>query len=254
MSEHKDVIEVFIGSNEIRSSEDSSKFEDEIKAKVEEHLVADGIDPAFYRPADIVPHDGGYFIIMKFDRKKFDEVNKGDDEGVEFYIPEDQDGAELDLETSGEGDHPLPERNSNPRPSSAYDGAWSDRKFEIDVVQMCAILDVVNFAMEVSRPVEQGGMGAITETLPRSLGVVNNLCIKNTCLVDEEEVRRSVEAGRPVELQLDDGFKEHFKKWVDESVALFEEQYGSHRRKKVVQARMMPGQGFDPRGKGIIAP
>ena len=238
----RDRVVFMFDRSSFKVSESNPGFEQAIIDAANEKLVKDGCDPSEYRLGDIGV-DGDKFVALMI-RK-----DQGADE-VEFAL-----GEEVPVEESPRAD--AEQEPDQARPSAAYEGPWADRKFEIDVVQMCAILDLVNYAMMISRPTDQGGMGAITETLPRSLGVVNNLCIRNTCVIDQDEIREAVESGRRVEIGLDDDFKQHFDSWMTESLALFEKQFGSA-RKKVVQAKMMPGPGFDPRGGsgkgGLVIP
>jgi len=242
----KETFEIHFSRDEIPVSESSSRFESIVSQRVEEMLVSKGGDPSWYRLADIGVDDDGYTVIMK----RIDAALKEDVEeamtlddilredvggGVEFDI----DGEEVSPEVGGD-------EESEVKPSAAYEGPWEERKFEMDIVQLCALMDMVNFCMTMAKPPPEGP-GMITETLPRSLSVMNSFCIRNACVIDEEKVREAVERGKQLVISPDPDFDQHFQNWMRESVELFEKQYGAA-RKKVVQARMMPGAGFDPKG------
>jgi hypothetical protein len=240
----KDTVEISFLRDDIPVSETNSKFESIISLRAEEALVSMGGDPSWYRLSDIGIDDVGYTVIMK----KIDGALREEVQGASYFDEAFDEGASNDVEFSLDEESPEVggDEESEVKPSAAYDGPWEERKFEMDIVQICALMDIVNFCMSMAKPPPEGP-GMITETLPRSLSVMNNFCIRNACVIDEEKVMEAVRQGKQLAISPDPDFDHHFQNWMKESIDLFEERHGAA-RKKVVQARMMPGAGFDPRG------
>ena len=219
-------------------TETSPKFESTLLTMANQILEDEGIDPSSYRLADIDIDEDSYIVRMAASVVSEETLDGS------CHCENHDDRVEDHRYESSNEDLSSIEDPSQVKPSAAYDGPWEEKKFEMDIVQLCALMDIINFTMVVAKPPPEGP-GMITETLPRSLAVLNNFCIKNVCIVDEDEIRKAVESGKQIQISPDPSFDDHFTKWMKESTDLFEKQRVS---KKIVQAKMMPGAGFDPKG------
>ena len=115
--------------------------------------------------------------------------------------------------------------------SVAWQGPLAGWTFEIGVIDLCAILDLMGFAQQLSQATH-----AISPTIARSMHKLEMMLA--------ETIGEPVEGGgtRPSE-----GFLEHMNIWMKESTEMFD-QVAKAQQRKVVRAKMMPGPDFDPTG------
>jgi hypothetical protein len=115
--------------------------------------------------------------------------------------------------------------------SVAWQGPLSDAKFELDVIDLCAVLDAMGFIQQLSQ-----AAGAISPTIRRSMLKL--------------ELMLAANVGEPLEgggMKLTDDFAAHMNAWMQESTELFMRLANAQKR-KVVRAQVVPGQDFDPTG------
>lgn len=214
-------------------SESDSKFEKLITESANKLLEDRGMTPSNFHLSDVGVEGDDYIVVMAFDGERTDPevVEESPVETVEEVV----------AETPKIDKHSIdPEAHSDS--SVAYSGPWADKKFELDVVEMSALFDLVQFAVMVMTPQNQGGLGFITETSLRSASVVNSFCIENV----SGEVSTD-ERGNPV-FNMAPEFQEHYSAWVNESYSLFMAEK-EKRQSRIVKGGMMPGANFNPKGE-----
>ena len=119
--------------------------------------------------------------------------------------------------------------------SEAYKGPLGEAKYELDVVDLCAMLDVMGFAQQIAQ-----AAGATSPTIARSMKKLEMTLAGHIAIDDPATKQR-----RP-----SDEFLQHMNNWMRESTEMFEKAV-SQGQKKVVRAQMVPGPDFDPTGGNL---
>lgn len=134
--------------------------------------------------------------------------------------------------------------------SVAYEGPWADKKFELDIAQISAFFEAVQFCDYMIKRTQM-----VTPVAARSLQECQKFVLENLTDFNPEQMAAYQENPReqtePLEIKIKDEFAEHLKKWQEESVEIFQKLVAEAEKKpQVVAATMMPKDGFDPRGPG----
>jgi len=130
--------------------------------------------------------------------------------------------------------------------SVSYEGPWENKKFELDVAQMAAIFEVIQFCDYMVKRTQM-----VTPVAARSLQECQKIILENLTDFDvekfsEQQIDPNKEA---IEIKIKDEFAVHLKKYQEESVKIFEELVSEMEKKpQIVTANMIPQQGFDPKG------
>lgn len=119
--------------------------------------------------------------------------------------------------------------------SAAYKGPLGESRFEFDVVDLCAMLDVMGFCQQIAQVA-----GATSPTIARSMKKLE-LALAGHIAIDDPETKQK----RP-----SDEFLGHMNAWMRESTEMFEKAV-ARGQKKVVRAQMVPGPDFDPTGANL---
>ncbi len=243
-----EIIPVRIPKSDVKVAESDSSFESRVVALALEKMKADDIENAeAYHLADIEVEGDDYVALMRYHSRKTED-RQADRETIEATMAQMQTDDEFVPEFSVDQEQIDQEQQEFEqeavKPSSAYSGPWETAQLTLDVVQACALMDVVNFTMNL---VQQTGL--MSETIARSLGVLNNYCVKNLCALDEDAIKEAVAAGKPVQVDLKPEFKAHFEQWIKESTELYMKQR-ELMRKRIVAAKTMPQGGFGPSAPG----
>lgn len=122
--------------------------------------------------------------------------------------------------------------------SAAYEGPLGDRRFEVDIVDLCAMLDVMGFTQQIAQ-----AAGATSPTIARSLKKLEMMLAGYIATEDAESKQK-----RP-----SDEFLQHMNVWMKESSEMFEKVM-AQQQKRVVRAQMVPGPNFDPTGANVQHP
>lgn len=115
--------------------------------------------------------------------------------------------------------------------SAAWEGELQSVQFQVDVLDLCALLDLMGFAQQLSQ-----ATGAISPTIRRSLMKLEAMLAAN---IGEESENGGTKPS--------DAFLQHMNAWMTESTELFNQAVTANKR-RIVRAEMMPGAGFDPSG------
>ena len=136
-------------------------------------------------------------------------------------------------------DEPVYER------SIAYAGPWEDKKFEMDIAQVSAFFEVVQFCDYMVKRTQM-----VTPVGARSLQECQRFILEHLTEFNVDEVQeKEADPQKPLEVKIKDEFAEHLKKWQEESVQIFEKLISEMQKKpQIVAATMMPKDGFDPKG------
>ncbi len=132
--------------------------------------------------------------------------------------------------------------------SIAYDGPWSEKTFKMDIAQVSAFFEVVQFMEYLVKKTEMA-----TPVSMRSAQECQRFILENLCDFDQEKIMQEQgNSNEPIKIKLKDEFAEHLKKWQEESIKLFEERVSQMKKKpEIVKATMMPKEGFNPKGPGF---
>lgn len=133
--------------------------------------------------------------------------------------------------------------------SIAYNGPWQEKVFEMDIAQVAAFFEVVQFCDYMVKKTQM-----ITPVAARSLQECQKYILDNLTQFDASVYEKPTTGSpdQPIEIKIKDEFAEHLKKWQEESVAFFEKLVADLEKKpQIVQATMLPKEGFDPRGPGL---
>lgn len=128
--------------------------------------------------------------------------------------------------------------------SSIYPGPWENKTIELDVTQISALFELVQFCDYM---IQRSRM--ITPSAVISMQELQKVILENLTESTLEQVKnaKATKDNTPLQIKLKDDFAFHLKKWQEESAKYFDE---INKKPKIVTATMMPEQGFDPRGPG----
>ena len=177
--------------------------------------------------------DGTIIVSLKRDTPKVPKVDASP-------IPETQDGGwpvgeEIPAEEAQAPVEGPPDGFVSIEDSEAYKGPLGDSKYEMDIVDLCAVLDVMGFAQHIAQ-----AAGATSPTIARSMKKLE-VTLAGHITIDDPETKQR----RP-----SDDFLQHMNSWMKESTEMFEKAV-SQGQKKVVRAQMVPGPDFDPTGSNL---
>lgn len=214
------IVTVSLTAEEIGVREANSEFEDKAaEAAFKKVVVVEGENT---RVKDIEPSDGGYLVH------------------VVCYKPSAKPVIEEKVEPTVEDD----DKKGLLPTSKAKEGPLKENVWEIDVVELCAALDLIALAELFMQPPPNGkGLN------PALLSIYRLRSFLLSCVGDvQEDTKRTTADGKQVvSVVLSKEFLEHYKKWAAESHEEFAKIVGENAGKKIVQARMVPGSGFNPK-------
>lgn len=132
--------------------------------------------------------------------------------------------------------------------SIAYDGPWKEKTFKMDIAQVSAFFEVVQFLEHLVQKTEMA-----TPVSMRSAQECQRFILENLCDFDQEKImQEQANSKEPIKIKLKDEFAEHLKKWQEECIKLFEERVSQMKKKpEIVKATMIPKDGFNPKGPGL---
>ena len=129
------------------------------------------------------------------------------------------------------------------KPSTSYEGPWHDQTLVLDIAQMAAFFEVVQFMDYMVKRTQM-----ITPVAARSLQECQRIVLTNFTNFDPVQLIDATPE-KPAEIKIKDEFAIHLKNWQEESVKLYEDLMAEQKRKpQIVTATMNPKDGFDPKG------
>lgn len=238
MSEER-IIKVALTAEEIGVREASSEYEDKVESAAFKKVVI--VDGEKLRIKDVEPQDGGciaYVVAYRPEVKPVIETEDIQVDGIEQEKSEEEISEE-------DKENQLPE-------SKAKEGPFGESTWEITVVEMCAILDMLALAEIYMQPPPNG------KGLSPLIHAVNRLRSFFYACVGEfqiDEARKTADGKQIVQVDISNFLKTHYRAWSQEAQEVFAELARKQTGKTIVAARMVPGQGFNPKGgnpKGML--
>lgn len=181
---------------------------------------------------DIQEVDDGYTVILK--------VSNKDKNSECCECCEDN----HDNNSSYDVDENIPEEQPMEK-SVAYNGPWSDKKFELDIAQAVAFFESIQFCDYLIKLTQ-----AVTPVAARSVQECQRYILENFTKFNIEDFKtKEIDPNEPLKIELTDEFEAHVKQWQEESMKIFEKLVAESKKKpQIVSATMMPKDGFDPKG------
>ena len=234
-----DTFQVELSISEIGVGPGDSSFEAKCLAKAREkasELAAEMLaewEGVGLRDIDVRSDDSVYVILKR-------EVPRAVEVEVAPTPPVEDGGWPVGEEIAPEGEaepqvEGPPEGFVTIEDSEAYKGPLGDQRYEMDIVDLCAMLDVMGFAQQIA-----AAAGATSPTIARSMKKLE-VTLAGHIAVDDPETQQR----RP-----SDDFLQHMNSWMRESTEMFEKAVAQG-QKKVVRAQMVPGPDFDPTGGNL---
>jgi hypothetical protein len=129
------------------------------------------------------------------------------------------------------------------KPSTSYEGPWHDQTLVLDIAQMAAFFEVVQFMDYMVKRTQM-----ITPVAARSLQECQRIVLNHFTNFDPSQLIDATPE-KPAEIKIKDEFAIHLKNWQEESVQIYEKLMAEQAKKpQIVTATMTPKDGFDPKG------
>jgi len=237
------IYELKIDKNEIVKMKDITKLDEKIESLAEKAFVELNQEGTYsgWTLKDIKEEDTDYVAVMNLTEK----VDAPAEECAEACADEcpgehvcDEVCACGDVEASE-----LTEEAGKMKPSTSYEGPWHDQTLVLDIAQMAAFFEVVQFMDYMVKRTQM-----ITPVAARSLQECQRIVLTNFTNFDPAQLIDATPE-KPAEIKIKDEFAIHLKNWQEESVKLYEDIMAEQKRKpQIVTATMNPKDGFDPKG------
>lgn len=219
------VVQVKLTMEEIGTRVGSSDFEDKVAAA------------AFPK---VVIADGESLRL-----KDIDMTDEGVIAHVVRYVPEEKPIIEIP--------EPQPEEKAEDNEkeagllgeSKAKQGPLEDQTWEVGIAEMCALMDMLAMAELFMAPRPKGnGPSALLHAVHR----LRSFFYASVAVAKEGSERQTPDGKTIVSLEVVPEFWQHYRVWVEEAKEEFAEFARQTAGKNIVAARIVPGQGFNPKG------
>ena len=216
-----------------------------------EEKICNIIESSFSKTDDNTYKTWGLHDIKEEEDKYIAVLNVVTKEELQDALDSNSDGCSCCSDCSEETCENIEQNNESPLfgKSAAYEGPWSDKKFELDIAQALAFFETVQFCDYLIKLTK-----AITPVAARSVQECQRFILENFTEfnVTQLDGKTPENANKPLEIKIKDEFADHLKVWQAESLEIFEKIIKEEKKKpQIVQATMMPQSGFDPKGPGF---
>lgn len=221
------VVQVKLTMEEIGTRVGSSEFEDKVAAA------------AFPK---VVIADGESLRL-----KDIDVTEEGVIAHVVRYVPEEKPIVEIPEPQPEEKPEESEDRTGLLAESKAKKGPLEEQVWEIGVTEMCAIMDMLAMAETFMAPRPKGvGPTPLLHAVHR----LRSFFYACVAVPKEGSERQTPDGKTIVSLEVVPEFWQHYRVWVEEAKEEFAEFAKQMAGRNVVAARIVPGQGFNPKGNG----